>query len=158
MRKLLLVGVFVAGLVVGTAAGGWWSAHVLAQLIRSKEVEAAGVAAFQAEWLAQLRLNETESAIKDIERCMDSQVATLAQWNDTNPPDEETRKARNRWLVPVKVYHESFPVIGDEAARIKSLLATVPGRSPTSACKSGICRLDDRRVGLLNTDTNSPTK
>ena len=154
----MLVGAFVAGLVVGTAAGGWWTWRVLFPLRTSTVVEAATIAAFQAEWLAHLRLNETQSAIKDIERCMDGQVATLAQWNETNPPDEKTRKARNRWLVPVKLYHESYPVTGNEAARIKSLLATVPGRSPNSACKSGICRLDDRRVGLLNTDTNSSTK
>jgi len=154
MRKLLLLGLFLTGLIVGTVAAGWWSGHVLSRLTVSKEVEAASIAAFQAEWLARLRLNETEEAIKDIERCMDIQVSTLAQWSETIPMDEKTRKARDRWLVPVKVYHESYPVTGDDAAHIQSLLATIPGRSANSTCKSGICRLDDRRVGSLNATTN----
>jgi hypothetical protein len=158
MRKLLLVGLFVAGLVVGAVAGSWWSVRVLSRLTTSKEVEAASIAAFQAEWLARLRLNETESAIKDIENCMDIQVSTLAQWNEASPPDEKTRKARDRWLVPVKVYHESYPVTGGDAARIRSLLGTIPGRSANSACKSGICRLDDRRVGLPKGSANPATK
>jgi len=158
MKKLLLLGVFVAGLAMGAVAGGWWSVHVLSRLTTSKQVEAASIAAFQAEWLARLRLNETESAIQDIENCMDIQVSTLAQWNAASPPDEKTRKARDRWLVPVKVYHESYPVTGDDAARITSLLATIPGRSPNSTCKSGICRLDHRRVGLSNANTNPATK
>jgi len=158
MRKLLLLVLFIAGLLVGIAAGGWWSARVLSRLTTAKEVEAASIAAFQAEWLAQLRLNETESAIKDMENCMDMQVSTLAQWNEASPPDEKTRKARDRWLVPVKVYHESYPVTGDEARRINSLLDTIPGRSSNSVCKSGVCRLDKRRLGLLNANTNSATK
>jgi len=79
MKKLLLLGVFVAGLAMGAVAGGWWSVHVLSRLTTSKQVEAASIAAFQAEWLARLRLNETESAIQDIENCMDIQVSTLAQ-------------------------------------------------------------------------------
>jgi hypothetical protein len=158
MRKLLLVGVFIAGLVIGAGVGGWWSGRVLSRLTMSKEVELASMAAFEAEWLAQLRLNEVDSAIKDIENSMDIQVSTLAQWNEANPPDEKTRKARDRWLVPVKVYHESYAVTGNEAARIEALLATIPGRSPNSACKSGICRLDDWRIGLLNTNKNRAIK
>jgi len=158
MKKLVLVGVFVAGLVVGTAAGCWWSAHILSRLIISKEVDAASMAAFEAEWLARLRLNDHESVIKDIENHMDIQISTLAQWNETSPPDEKTRKARDRWLVPAKVYHQSYPVTSDDAARINSLLATIPGRSPNSVCKSGVCRLDDRRVALISAPTNSPSK
>jgi len=75
MRKLLLLGLFCAGLIVGAVAAGWWSGHVLSRLTVSKEVEVASIAAFQAEWLARLRLNETEETIKDIERCMDIQVS-----------------------------------------------------------------------------------
>jgi hypothetical protein len=158
MKKLFVVAVFFAGLVVGAAAGCWWSAHVLSRMTLSKEVDAASMAAFEAEWLARLRLNDPESVIKDIENHMDIQISTLALWNETIPPGEKTRKARDRWLVPVKVYHQSYPVTGDEAARINSLLATIPGRSSNSVCKSGICRLDDRRIALINTDTNSPAK
>lgn len=146
---------FIAGLIVGVAIGGWWSARVLSRMTTAKEVEAASIAAFQAEWLARLRLNETESTIKDIENCMDIQVATIAQWNESSPPDERARKARDRWLVPVKVYHESYPVTGEDSNRVTSLLATVPGRTPNSSCKSGICRLDDRRLGA---NTNAPAK
>ena len=73
-------------------------------------------------------------------------------------PDEKTRKARDRFLVPVKVYRECYPSSGDNAARVNSLLATIPGRSPQSTYKSGICRLDDLRRGVLNANTNSASK
>jgi hypothetical protein len=156
MKKLLLIGLFLGGLVVGVIVGGWWSWHVFSRLNVSKQVDAASIAAFQAEWLAQLRLNETQSTIKDIENCMDIQVATLAQWNEVSPPDEKTRKARNRWLVPVKVYHESYPVSGDNAVQINAFLSKIPGRKTNSACKNGICRLDDLRLAKQQTVTNSP--
>jgi len=156
MKRLLPVGLFLGGLVLGTVAGGLWSWHVFSRLIVSKEVDAASIAAFQAEWLAQLRLGETRSTIKDLENTMDIQVYTLAQWNEISPPDEKMRKASNRWLVPVKVYHQSYPARGDTAARINAFLGTIPGRNPKSACKSGICRFDDIRLGKPQTITNSP--
>jgi hypothetical protein len=156
MKKLLLVGLFLAGLILGMIAGGLWSWHIFSRLTVSKEVDAASIAAFQAEWLAHFRLGDTQSTIKDMENTMDIQVASLAQWNETSRPDEKTRIARDRWLVPVKVYHESYPVSGDGADRITAFLATIPGRNPKSACKSGICRLDDLRLAKLKTATNSP--
>jgi hypothetical protein len=134
----------------------WWSWHVFSRLIVSKEVDAASIAAFQAEWLAHLRLGDTQAAIKDMENTMDIQAASLAQWSETSPPDDKTRRARDRWLVPVKLYHQSYPVSGGGADRITAFLATIPGRDPKSACKSGIGRLDDLRLGKLRTATNSP--
>jgi hypothetical protein len=156
MKKLKLIGVFVGGLVVGGIAVSLWWGHVLSRMTVSKEVEVAAKAAFEAEWLAELRLDETKNAIQSLETSMDIEVFTIAQWAEVSPPDERTRKARDRWLVPVKVYHESYPARGDEAARVNSLLAKVPGRTPESICKSSICRLDDLRLAKLNTKTNSP--
>jgi hypothetical protein len=87
---------------------------------------------------------------------MDIGVVAISQWAAVRPPDEKTRKARDGFLSKVKVYHESYPITGDEASSVNALLATVPGRSPQSTCKAGICRLDDRRLATLNTKTNSP--
>jgi hypothetical protein len=156
MKKLKLVSLFVGGFVLGGIAVNLWWGHILSRMTVSKEVEMAAKTAFEAEWLAQLRLGETKSAIESLERSMDIDVVTIAQWAETSPQDGKTRMARDRWLVPVKVYHESYPARGDEAARVNSLLATVPGRNPQSACKSGICRLDDLRLATLTTKTNSP--
>ena len=156
MRKLISIGLFLAGLVLGGGIATWRCVHVFSAVAPSTMVDAASIAAFEAEWLARLRLNEVESAIKDIENCMDIQVSTLAKWNEASSPDEKTRKARDRWLVPVKIYHESLT--GDDAARIKSLLATIPGGRPNSACKSGVCRLNDLHLGAFNLNTNRPTK
>ena len=52
MKKLLVIGLFLAGLVVGAVTGGWWSWHIFSRLTVFKEVDAASIAAFQAEWLA----------------------------------------------------------------------------------------------------------
>ena len=89
---------------------------------------------------------------------MDIGVSAIAQWAEVRPPDEKTRKARDRFLTAVKVYHESYPASGPDAARVNALLATVPGRNPQSACKNGICRLDDLHHGVVNVNTNNPTK
>src|ERR1017187_10385211 len=156
MIKLKLVGLFVGGFVVGGIAVGLWWGHLFSRMTVPKEVDAAFIAAQEAEWLAELRLNEPKSVIKDMETSMDIGVSTIALWAEVRPPDEKTRKARDRFLTSVKVYHESYPVTGDDAARINTLLATVPGRSPQSTCKSGLCRLDDQRLATLNTKTNSP--
>lgn len=154
--KLKLISLFVGGFVLGGIAVNLWWSHLLSRMQVSKEVELAAKTAFEAEWLAQLRLGETKSAIESLEKSIDIDVVRIAQWAEVSPPDEKTRKARDRWLVPAKVYHESYPARGDEALRVSSFLVTVPGRSPQSVCKSGICRLDDMRHGA--TSTNSPAE
>jgi len=134
---------------------GWYAWRVYSMQMVSKEVDLAFNACEQAEWLAHLRLNEPESAIKQMENSMDIEVFTLAQWANVNPPKEEVRARRDKFLVPVKVYHESYPATGDEASTVNSLLAGVPDRNLRKVCKSGICRLDDRRRAAAAT-TNSP--
>lgn len=156
MKPLKLLGIFGGGLVVGAISVGLWSGHLFSRMTISKEVEVAFQAAQQAEWLAELRLGETTNAIKSMENSMDSGVVAISQWAAVRPPDEKTRKARDGFLTNVKVYRESYPVTGNEAARITALLATVPGRSPQSTCKAGICRLDDLRLGKPQAVTNSP--
>jgi len=156
MKILKLIGLFGGGFVVGGIIVGLWSGYLISRMTVSKEVEVAFQAAQQAEWLAELRLGETTNAIKSIENSMDIGVATISQWAAVRPPDEKTRKSRDRLLTNVKVYHLSYPVTGDEAASIAAFLATVPGRNQQSTCKAGICRLDDRRLATLNAKTNSP--
>ncbi len=156
MKILKLIGIFGGGFVVGGIAVGLWSGYLISRMTVSKEVEVAFQAAQQADWLAELRLGETTNAIKSMENSMDVDVATISQWAAVRPPDEKTRKSRDSFLTNVKVYHESYPVTGDESASITALLATVPGRSPQSICKGGVCRLDDRRLATLNTNTNLP--
>lgn len=161
MKKLKLLGLFLSGLIVGVVATGWYSQRVLFAQIASKEVDLAFNAAEQAEWLAELRLNEPHTAIEELERTMDIAVCTLAQWEGVNPLDEKTRLRRDRFLVPVKVYHESYPVVGEdkeEASLVNSLLAKVPERNPRKVCKSSVCRLDDLRRGMVSANTNSPFK
>ena len=119
-------------------------------------VDFAVRAAEEAEWLALLRLNETNNAIQQLERKMGIGIHTLAQWDEEM--DERTRRARDRFLVPAKVYYQSYPPQGDEATLIESFLAEIPGRSPDSVCKSGICRLDDLRQGVSSELSDSPDK
>jgi hypothetical protein len=156
MKILKLIGIFGGGFVVGGIAVGLWSGYLFSRMTVSKEVDVAFQAAQQAEWLAELRLGETTNAIKSMEKSMDIGVATISQWAAVRPPDEKTLKSRDSFLTNVKVYHESFPVVGDDAASITALLLTVPGRNPQSICKDGVCRLDDRRLATLNTNTNLP--
>jgi hypothetical protein len=156
MKTLKVIGLFVGGFVLGGIAVNLWWGHLLSRMIVSKEVEVAAKTAFEAEWLALLRLGETKSAIESLEKSMDIDIVTIAQWAETSPPDEKMRIGRDRWLVPAKIYHESYPPQGDEAARVSALLVNIPGRSPQSVCQSGICRLDDLRRGV--TVTNTPTK
>ena len=156
MKILKLIGLFGGGFVVGGIAIGLWSGYLISRMTVPKEVDTAFQAAQQAEWLAELRLGETNEAIKNMEHSMDLEAVAISQWAETRQPDEKTRKARDNFLTNVKVYHESYPVTGDDAARINALLATVPGRSPQSTCKSGVCRLDDLRLANLHTQTNSP--
>ena len=156
MKILKLVGLFGSGFIVGGIAVGLWSGYLISRMTVSKEVEVAFQAAQQAEWLAELRLGETTNAIKSMEKSMDIGVVTISQWAAVRPPDEKTRKARDGFLTNVKVYRESYPVIGDHAASITALLTTVPGRNPQSTCKAGISRLDGQRLATLATKTNSP--
>jgi hypothetical protein len=162
MKKLTLVGLFVGTLAVGATvgawAGAWWSARVYGRMAFAKpEIELAFHAAQEAEWAAELRLNDAKSTIADLENFINIQVATIARWDDlVAPPDEQTRKARDRFLTSVKVYQQSYAASGSDAARINALLSTVPGRNPQSPCKSGICQLDDLRLAKLHTITTSP--
>jgi hypothetical protein len=156
MKILKLICIFGGGFVIGGIVVGLWSGYLFSRMTVSKEVEVAYQAAQQAEWLAELRLGEATNAIKSMENSMDIGVATISQWATVRPLDEKTRKTRDDFLMNVKVYHESYPVAGDEAASITALLATVPGRNPQSTCKAGICRLDDLRLAKLQSVTNSP--
>ena len=156
MKTLKVAGLFVGGLLLGTIVASWYWWHVMASQMSSESIKVAFRASEEAEWAAQLRLDETTNVIAQLEKAMRIGVVTLAEWGETSMLDEKSRIARDKWLVPVKVYHESYPVHGDEAERVNSLLATVPDRKATSTCKSGICRLDDRRLATLTTATNSP--
>jgi hypothetical protein len=161
MKKFTLIGLLVGTLAVGMIIGGYVGARVASRafgmLAYSRpEVDMAANAAQTAEWLAELRLGETNAAIRGMENIMNIQVQTLAAWDSVAMLDEKTRQARDRWLVPVKVYRESYPASGSEMARANDLLSTIPGRSATSICKSGVCRLDDRRLATLTTKTNLP--
>jgi hypothetical protein len=109
MKNLKLIGLFAGGFVVGAIAASLWAGHVFPRTIVSKEVDAAFIAAQEAEWLAELRLNAPKNVIKDMEGSMDAGVSTIAVWSEIKPLDEKTRKARDRFLTAVKVYHESYP-------------------------------------------------
>jgi len=146
VRKLKLIGLFAIAFLSGAIVVGAWLGHQFSRLTISKQVDAAFQAAQQAEWLAQLRLGETENAIRSMENAMDVGVVAISQWAAADPPDEAARKARDGFLSNVKVYHESFPAAGKGMASALELLATVPGRRENSTCKAGICRLDDKRL------------
>lgn len=155
MKALKIIGLFSAGMIAGAVLAGACAWRVYSNQMVSKEIELAFKACEQAEWLAHLRLDETESTIKQMERSMDIEVSTLAQWAEVNPPSEQVRTRRDNFLIPVKVYHESYPAQGDDVAAANSLLAAVPDRDLRKHCKSGVCRLDDlRRAAIVS--TNSP--
>jgi len=156
MKALKLIALFGFGFVIGGIAVGIWSGYLISRMTVSKEVEVAFQAAQQAEWLAELRLGETTNAIASMEKSMDSGMVAILQWAGVRPPDQKTLKARDRFLTNVKVYHQSFPPAGNEAATINALLVSVPGRSPQSTCKAAICGLDDQRLATLGTKANSP--
>jgi hypothetical protein len=156
MKTLKIAGLFVGGLLVGTIVASWYWWHIMALQMSSKSVDVAFRASEEAEWVAQLRLNETSKVVEQLERVMSIGVVTLAEWEETKMLDDKSRIARDKWLVPVKVYYQSYPVRGAEAERVNSLLATVPGREVSSTCKSGICRLDDLRLARSQSITNSP--
>ena len=126
-------------------------------------MEVAFRAAEEAEWLAQLRLNEATNVVGQLEKSINIGMITLAQWETVASLDEKTRLARDRFLVPVKVYRESYPArddeaVGIDAAQINALLAKIPGRNPKRVCKDGVCRLDDLRIRSGQASTNSPVQ
>lgn len=156
MKTLKVAGLFIGGLLVGLIVASWYWWHVMASQMSSESIKVAFRASQEAEWAAQLRLNETTNVIDQLENAMRIGVITLTEWEETSMLDEKSRIARDKWLVPVKVYHESYPVRGAQVERVKSLLAEVPGRKEASTCQSGICRLDDLRLASLRSATNSP--
>ena len=115
MKKLTLVGLFVGTLAVGAIVGALGQVlggrrAILGRMAFAKpEIDLALHAAQEAEWAARLRLNDAKSTIADLENSINIQVSTIAGWDDVAPPDEQTRKARDRFLTSVKVYQESYP-------------------------------------------------
>lgn len=161
MKKLTIIGLFAGtlavGLVAGACIGAWWTGRVSAKMYYAKpEIDQAFLAAQEANWAALLRLKETESTIESLENSIHIRLAAIAAWETVAPADEQTRKARDRFLTTVKVYGQSYPVSGSDTPGIELLLADVPGRSPMSTCKNGVCRLDDLRISRLSATTNSP--
>ena len=141
MKKItllwLLVGTLAVGMIVGGYVGTQLASRAFGMLAYSKpEIDTAANAAQTAEWLAELRLGDTNAAIRNMENILNIQVQTLASWDEVIWLDEKTRQARDRWLVPVKVYRESYPVGGSDMIRANELLSTIPGRDPKSTCKS----------------------
>ena len=157
--KIKLLITAVTGFVLGAlAACGWWWHAQTQWLIHPKEVELASRAAIDAEVLAHLRLNEPAVVLRELEEDMDGMVCTMAQWDGVATPKDAIRQARDRWLLSVKTYHESYPATGDGAILVNSLLATFPGRASRGTCKNGICRLDNLRRDRANGNTHTVTK
>jgi len=161
MKKLTLVGLLVGALVVGMIIGAYigvrLASRAFGMLAYAKpEVDVAANAAQTTEWLAELRLGETNGVVRNMESSVNMQVQTLADWDSVIWLDDRTRQARDRWLVPVKVYRESYPVGGSDMTRANELLGAIPGRNPKSVCKSGVCRLDDLRLAKSQSVTNAP--
>ena len=161
MKRLTLIGLLIGAVSLGIILGGYVGARLAGlaygRLAYSKpEVEMAANAAQVAEWLAELRLGESTNVIDEMENNLSIQMQTLATWDYVVPLDDHTRQARDRWLVPVKVYRLSYPASGADVARANDLLNTIPGRSPKITCRSGVCRLDDLRLAKLAGSTNAP--
>jgi hypothetical protein len=161
MKKLTLASLFIGTLAVGMIVGGYIGARLVGRVFgvmaySKPEVDMAANAAQTAEWLAEFRLGETNTAVSEMENSLNIQVQTLAEWDEVIWLDDKTRQARDRWLVPVKVYRESYPASGTDLVYANKLLSKIPGRDPKSTCKSGVCRLDDLRLGRLQSVTNSP--
>jgi hypothetical protein len=160
MKKPLLVFLVICCLTAGAFAGHWWAWHTYSRFSPSavdEEIQrAAMIEVKQAGFLAELRLGETNQAIRDMENFMDDQVSALAYLHDNGGLDEKLQKKIERSLSPAKIYHENYPVSGDDAAYINAMLAKAPGRSQQSTCTSSVCRLDDLRLSKLHTITNSP--
>jgi hypothetical protein len=120
------------------------------------EVGMAFLTSQESQWVALLRLGETNNAVSDIEKTIGIQLAAIAGWDSVAPADEQTRKRRDGFLLDAKTYQKSYPISGADTAQIRALLAGVPDRDPHGYCKSGVCRLDDLRLVKLLSITNSP--
>jgi hypothetical protein len=156
MKKLRLFALLAGTLIAGGLLGAWWSARIVFRMqVAKPEVDLAFNTSEEAGWLAGLRLNEEQNVIKDMEHKLNNQLVTMASWESVAPLSGETRKSRDNFLVSAKVYRESYPAEGSDAARIGAFLSTVPGRSPTSTCQSTVCCLDDLRLAKLGGSTNS---
>jgi|GEM_PF-509186 len=154
--KILILVVGLASFVLGAIAMSCWRGYAYTHwMVIPKEVEVASRAEMDAVALAHLRMNEPKAVIQQLEAQMDGAVFNLAQWDESATPNEKIRKSRDRCLVAVKVYHESYPASGDVAARINPLLATIRGRNTQKTCNSSICRLDDLHRSAGNTNSNS---
>ena len=94
MKKLKLLSLFLAGLLAGTISTGYCYSRILVHQMSSKEVDLAFQAAEQAEWLAQLRLNQPQTAIQQLEKSMEILVFTLSQWEEVTPLKSEIRDRR----------------------------------------------------------------
>ena len=147
MKAVKIAGLLVSGMIVGAIVTSWLWWRVLSHQMASKSVEVAFRAAEEVEWLALLRLNEATNVMQQLENSINIGTVTLAQWEEAAALDEKSRRARDRFLVPVKVYRESYPARSEEAALINALLSKVPERNLQSVCKNGVCRLDDLRRG-----------
>jgi len=146
----------ISCLAAGVFAGRWWAWRTYSQLVDSKQIEAAQFAAILAQPLCSLRLGETNSAIQTLQMYMDGQVSMLADLRKTDPLDAKSNERIDRYLTPAKIYHESYPVTGDDAAQINAFLAGVPGRRSPSDCPNVVCRMDDLRHTKQYSVTNSP--
>ena len=158
IKTVIIIGV---SFIVGAASGFLWAANAFKKSELSKEVDLAGQTAFTASQLAQLRLGEVTNAIAALEMQADAAVGTLAVWDQIGQLDAKTRAMRDHLLSNIKVYHQSFPVHGDDSnnvALINSFLEKIPGRKSPSTCKSAICRLDDLRLAALKAEPNSAPK
>src|SRR5437899_12249378 len=101
MKKITLIGLLVGALAVGMIIGGYVGARLAGRafgmLAYSKpEIDMACHTAQVAEWLAELRLGEIETAIKGMENILNIEMATFASWDSVVPLDEKTRQARDR--------------------------------------------------------------
>jgi hypothetical protein len=86
MKKLKLIGLFAIGFILGAIVVSFWWQHLFSRMTVSKEVEVAAKTAFEAEWLAHLRLGDTKTAIENLERTMDIDIATISQWAEVSLP------------------------------------------------------------------------
>ena len=90
MKKLTLIGLLIGTLAVGIIIGGYVGARLASRafgmLAYSKpEVDMAANAAQTAEWLAELRLGETQTVIKGMENNLNIAMATFASWDSVTP-------------------------------------------------------------------------
>lgn len=157
MKKILLFAVVIIVSCGAGAFGGFlWASRAFSRMEISKEVDVAAQATMAANTLAMLRLNDTNAAIRQLEMQMDGALTTIAAWDEYDPvkPDEKTRKARDRWLTAVKVYHQNYPFKDEDTNLVElvdNFLEKIPGRNPKSTCQSDMCRLDDLRLaGFTN--------